>query len=46
MILIVDDDADFVKSVGIVLEKAGHRVISATIAKTACGSVITRTSNF
>ena len=29
MILIVDDDADFVKSVGIVLEKAGHRVISA-----------------
>jgi two-component system, OmpR family, response regulator len=29
MILIVDDDPDFVKSVGIVLEKAGHRVASA-----------------
>jgi DNA-binding response OmpR family regulator len=29
MILIVDDDPDFVKSVGIVLEKAGHRVVSA-----------------
>jgi DNA-binding response OmpR family regulator len=29
MILIVDDDADFVKSVGIVLEKAGHSVVSA-----------------
>jgi DNA-binding response OmpR family regulator len=29
MILIVDDDADFVKGVGIVLEKAGHKVISA-----------------
>jgi DNA-binding response OmpR family regulator len=29
MILIVDDDSDFVEIVGKVLEKAGHRVVSA-----------------